>query len=780
MAHPPSAYSIPHCWVVTPELSDDDTVTAEDMLFPSSASAEKQDGCWDGLNLKMFAMFKTLTLNCTRGLDAFGVDHFYDFTMAAELRSRSASGGGQDGPSPFPLVSAKSAATDEPELDAYVRMVMCDVDDPAGFCIPYQTVGRQLVEDGVSLQDEESIIPSGVPDMRPPNGEILGAATYTRYNIPHSVYIGEHEPNIFYTPFTKVQNATELINQGFADSNGWFNHTVGLKALKIANRHRRRFITYAHAVVFLTDQASELSSNGTVPVLARQRYDMAIPMLSNTVVFKDPVTKMITSPFKISMGILLAAIVLFQCAVLAGTWYHRKHKVMQLSQAPLLIALLMACIMTSMASYLFMPAYNAFCYLQEPLVLTPLTLAATLLLSRLWRIQSILSSASIIGLRTKEKSRVETSIMSSLEAIANLTPTIRFGCITKASSNGSSVASGSGRGRRVSSFRRIITKSQVLFMSFFLCLPQMVTQLVKLTVPSCKMYLASDVNESVDIGRTACTNDSNNISSYVGWTLMILPFVFTLVLAHFARHLPSLFNETHHIFSTARVVALVCAIGFPLFCLSNNAETSPNLTSFVKIAIINSITMSICWFIVGIKLLLIHGGENIVVSNLLTSGSGRSTPTKRSWTLGPKDPAQEDGVDVGNSLSGTNLPNNVTVDKIPESAGDSGLKKVSEAGSSITSGTDRTKGTEDSNDIILHSGGRLLIRPNEALPRSLENEILEMKSLLSAILERTLAGHPASSSDLETLAETGGMFGDACRRMQLVGESIDEKGEENA
>jgi len=132
--------------------------------------------------------------------------------------------------------------------------------------------------------------------------------------------------------------------------------------------------------------------------------------------------------------------------------------------------------------------------------------------------------------------------------------------------------------------RRSIPIENVVWLISVLMLPQVILQICNLGVQSLKMHYGYDMNESMTVGKCACLRDGM-WSAYLGGVFALIPFIITLVLSFFTRELPSLFNESKCIFSTARLIFVVLGVGIPLLALTNDPTVSPN------------VSVSSCWLI---------------------------------------------------------------------------------------------------------------------------------------------------------------------------------------
>jgi hypothetical protein len=106
--------------------------------------------------------------------------------------------------------------------------------------------------------------------------------------------------------------------------------------------------------------------------------------------------------FQLLFGILLICIVVFRLVMFGLLIHYRKHGNLQLAQ-PAVLAVLVLAGSLSIASCYFLLHINTtrrrglFCLLRDPMILTPLTLAGSILLGLVWRIILLLTPILQLG-----------------------------------------------------------------------------------------------------------------------------------------------------------------------------------------------------------------------------------------------------------------------------------------------------------------------------------------------------------------------------------------------
>ncbi|KAL3914385.1 MAG: hypothetical protein SGILL_006122 [Bacillariaceae sp.] len=282
---------------------------------------------------------------------------------------------------------------------------------------------------------------------------------------------------------------------------------------------------------------------------------------------------------------IASAVILF---LLFQTIKHYKSQVLRISQAPFLVVFLLAALVATLSTLLFNPKNDVTCMLAFPLVFISLQLLFAVTLGRLWRINAVISPLLRNRLQRASSKRGFQSFFLS--------------CCSSQRNN----------------FRREINNSKVSIIAAACTLPQVLLQIVGLVLqPSTKTV---EYNDDESIGRCVC-DDGVEAKHSIHMYSMILLFLLILILlamAHTARQLPSLLNESSVIFDVAGTSALVSIIGVGVIAITNEDPTiDPTVSYLVQIVMVLSITLNASIRIVMGKLKMAWSGQEVLVSQLV-------------------------------------------------------------------------------------------------------------------------------------------------------------------
>ena len=295
---------------------------------------------------------------------------------------------------------------------------------------------------------------------------------------------------------------------------------------------------------------------------------------------KDPHLATNSEGFVIAAATVLSILAAIELFFFGSILYYRKHTVMQLSQCSLLAVMVAAATLATVFSFLIIPVNDLRCYLKDPLIFTPVTLVGVILLCRIWRVNSILAPAARIGNKGKKKNPFDLILMDILGLLSECNPMTCYRAVCVEGRKCTEInfhLSFFGRKGKNPFLRRSISIENVVWLIAVLMLPQVILQICNLAVPALKMHFGYEMNEPMTVGKCACLRQ-DMWSFYLGGVFALIPFIITLLLAFFTRDLPSLFNESNCIFSTARLIFVVLAVGMPLLVLADDPTVSPNVT----------------------------------------------------------------------------------------------------------------------------------------------------------------------------------------------------------
>eukprot|EP00984_Skeletonema_dohrnii_P018826 scaffold8903_cov157-Skeletonema_dohrnii-CCMP3373.AAC.6 len=131
----------------------------------------------------------------------------------------------------------------------------------------------------------------------------------------------------------------------------------------------------------------------------------------------------------------------------------------------------------TIASLMFaFPEYDASCALRQPIILTSITFMGNLLIGRAWRIGSIISSTAAFA---ASGDKIDAVGMARLKVMNVLSTLSQLGSYV-GSCGREKIGSNSG-------IRKAITFADSIFVVMVLLIPQLVLQIINLSVPSVRM-----------------------------------------------------------------------------------------------------------------------------------------------------------------------------------------------------------------------------------------------------------------------------------------------------
>lgn len=236
---------------------------------------------------------------------------------------------------------------------------------------------------------------------------------------------------------------------------------------------------------------------------------------------------------------------------------------MQLSQAPFLALLVVCGMIVTATVFVFMPTRDVYCNLRGVLILIPLTLMASILIGRLWRVYSTLRIALTIGDQQNGKRKKRDfggrRIMDFLSGLASIHTLFR----------------GEYTGSRRHSLRKKVSDADLMRVLCLLTLPQFILQIVGVSIYRREVVIV--FTDEGEIGRTVC-DLSTRWPVLVGEIYIGLLFVMAIIVAYASRELPSVFNEKTAIFMTASMNGVVVFFVLAMIFIFEQSILEPNVT----------------------------------------------------------------------------------------------------------------------------------------------------------------------------------------------------------
>jgi 7 transmembrane sweet-taste receptor of 3 GCPR len=371
---------------------------------------------------------------------------------------------------------------------------------------------------------------------------------------------------------------------------------------------------------------------------------------------------------------------------------------------------------TILMSCLLMPINDYFCKL-DGLLLIPATLSPVILVGRLWRVQTTLAVAHSLG-------RGVANLTSSADGSGNTSKFSSIGQQTRTSLSKMSKKSEEwvmkfltllacsvcvqdlerrrslpSQRRSTSSLRRTTTRKETILLIFFLTLPQILVQTVDIVYNWGKAGLTKDYSDDLSEAREYCWSET--WVAFFGPGYLATMFVIAMYVAWCSRHLPSVFNEKDAVFKAGfvnGVIVIVITVGLSF---SDIPQVSPSLT--VSFMVIRTVGVSLltAWFVIMPKIRRVHGGETVVVTNILRDMNGVISSSLSSEEDEFRRASQEAA--AASKISSTGAITNT----------------------SLSSGTRKR---------VTHS--KMILKFDEPIPKKMERQLYQLSGLAEAVTDR--------------------------------------------
>ena len=310
--------------------------------------------------------------------------------------------------------------------------------------------------------------------------------------------------------------------------------------------------------------------------------------------------------------------------IVLQTIRHYNSQVLQISQAPFLVVFQLSAIVATASSVLFDPRSDLWCNLAQPFVFISLQIMYAVTFGRLWRIHAVVSPLL--------RNRLQRA--TSKRGVFDHVGFRRLFCQSD-----------------TVNIRREVTNSKVVMIVAFWILPQVILQ--SLAVALQPLNKTVEFNDDESIGRCVCDNDVERKKSIHLYSLCLLAVLVLalLIMAHVARQLPSLLNESSVIYDSTVTSIILAILGAGVITVTNDPTTSPgtsllywSISSYLCVSIlfsfsnwlllflssltdveyliyvilILSITLTFCVRIMMPKLHMVWNGQVVLVSKLVS------------------------------------------------------------------------------------------------------------------------------------------------------------------
>ena len=285
----------------------------------------------------------------------------------------------------------------------------------------------------------------------------------------------------------------------------------------------------------------------------------------------------------------------------------RTAQVFELSQGKFLVAMLFSGAISTSSLVLFEPKNDLYCKLWQPLIILPLHIMYAILLGRMWRIRAVISPLLLLTLEKKE--HWSTKIVNIVNRFT------RWGFLHQG--NCSCLLNDSDFKPSTKKIRRTITDLQLTRVILWLCLPQLIIQLVMLVAYSDNQVIIWTDDDFPQGFEICMYRFDNSVGQSLSIVFLGVLFFMLLVLARGSQDLPSLFNETENILDVAWVTMSMTAGGLVLALATRKEDTTPDIRFLTKSIILGVTTVYTCFKITWPKLIMAWSGSKVLVTKLI-------------------------------------------------------------------------------------------------------------------------------------------------------------------
>eukprot|EP00984_Skeletonema_dohrnii_P018145 scaffold8397_cov104-Skeletonema_dohrnii-CCMP3373.AAC.2 len=333
-----------------------------------------------------------------------------------------------------------------------------------------------------------------------------------------------------------------------------------------------------------------------------------------------------TTSFRVCFGVLLFIICAVQLKVAADLYKHRNNLLLQLFQPDSLSLFVAAGAIASIASLLFaFPEFDATCALRQPIILTSITFMGNLLIGRAWRIGSIISSTTTFAASADE---IDTLGMARLKVMNVLSTLSQLGRYVRSCGREKIGTSNSG-------IRRAITFADSIFVVMVLLFPQLVLQIVNLSVPSVRMG-SVEILEGVGEGHYTCETRAGPYVLIVGILLAAIPFGISLLINMKSKGIPDNFRELDDIVASMTSSFWVLLATLPTVGMIG--QTQPNAHAYLLAASVLSFVIPLSYNIAQTRL-----------RNIVSTGHARDGVNSKERSPIPKMQSTRTSSDLSSS-----------------------------------------------------------------------------------------------------------------------------------
>lgn len=294
--------------------------------------------------------------------------------------------------------------------------------------------------------------------------------------------------------------------------------------------------------------------------------------------------------FQVCYGILLAIFGCIQLYVAITLYNNRNNLLLELYQPVWLALFALSGSIATFGSFIFaLPQYDISCALRQPLLFVCFTFMGDVLVTRTWRIGCIMG--------VTQSFRVEDDNDDSSDQATTFITMSRLAIMKVLSKTSSWIGfiRSCGRKKSVSNvgIRRQITFVDSVWIVFVLMIPQIILQVVNLSLPNVR-WKSEEIYDGGYDNIYICESDSGPWSLIVGIVLVIMPFLISLLLnTKGDGALPDQFRELDAMISS--VVSSVCILIITLPSAALVKEIVPEVYMYLMGASVLSFVLPNCF-----------------------------------------------------------------------------------------------------------------------------------------------------------------------------------------
>lgn len=278
----------------------------------------------------------------------------------------------------------------------------------------------------------------------------------------------------------------------------------------------------------------------------------------------------------------------------------------------------------------------------------------SILVAKAWRISCLLSpvaafastSPSNLTAKNNNPTAIRIKVINGLTKLS-----VRTRIITTCGCTGRNKSVH----RRSSGLRVQVTLADLLHVAVCLVMPQIILQIINLSVPSIRMR-SIDIEDGIKI----CQSDIGYWFLAPGIILAVIPFILALILNMKSRSqsMPNVLREYNQILNAMKIAIGVLSITLPT--ISMVGQTLSNAYAYLMSASLLSFILPICYNIGWVKIWMIRKSNktnqkskavNRLGSDLSTTASSSSSTDNADGDSLEKLVAAEDAIVMGNMYS---------------------------------------------------------------------------------------------------------------------------------